>query len=200
MARQRFPRFVYGVGAEPDPRFTMANERTFLAWTRTSLALLAGGIALEVLGLGLHDGLRLAASLVLMATAVITAPLAYVGWARNERALRMGTPLPSSPFGLPVTVSVTVRNTGAVAGDEVVQLYIHQRSGSAARPQRELKGFQRVHLAPGEAQTLRFTLGRRELQFWSPVTRAWGVEPAGFDVWVGGSSAATAHAEFTLTR
>ena len=81
-----------------------------------------------------------------------------------------------------------------------MQLYIHQRSGSAARPQRELKGFQRVHLAPGEAQTLRFTLGRRELQFWSPVTRAWGVEPAGFDVWVGGSSAATAHAEFTLTR
>lgn len=106
----------------------------------------------------------------------------------------------SARVGEPVTVSVTVRNTGAVAGDEVVQLYTHQRSGSAARPQRELKGFQRVHLAPGEAQTLRFTLGRRELQFWSPVTRAWGAEPAGFDVWVGGSSAATAHAEYTLTR
>ncbi|MFG6467197.1 beta-glucosidase BglX [Roseateles sp. BYS87W] len=102
--------------------------------------------------------------------------------------------------GAPVKVSVTVRNTGAVAGDEVVQLYTHQRSGSAARPQRELKGFQRVHLAPGAEQTVSFTLGRDELKFWSPVTKAWGVEPARFDVWVGGSSAATAHTEFQLTR
>lgn len=101
--------------------------------------------------------------------------------------------------GEPVRVSVTVRNTGAVAGDEVVQLYTHQRAGSAARPQRELKGFQRVHLAPGAETTVSFTLGRAELQFWSPVTRRWGVEPGAFDVWVGGSSAATAHAEFTLT-
>ena len=46
-------------------------------------------------------------------------------------------------------MSVTVENTGAVAGDEVVQLYVHQRSGSAARPVRELKGFQRVTLAAG---------------------------------------------------
>ncbi|NHB85458.1 DUF202 domain-containing protein [Tessaracoccus sp. HDW20] len=99
MARQRFPRFVYGTGSEPDPRFTMANERTFLAWIRTSLALLAGGIALEVLGLGLHEGLRLAAALVLMLTSVIATPLAYLGWTRNERALRSGTPLPRRRSG-----------------------------------------------------------------------------------------------------
>ncbi|SHJ16661.1 putative membrane protein [Tessaracoccus bendigoensis DSM 12906] len=108
MARQRFPRFVYGTGSEPDPRFTMANERTFLSWIRTSLALLAGGVALEVLGLGLNDALRMAASLILMLTAVAAAPLAYYGWARNERALRNNTALPSSPLGIPITVSVSV--------------------------------------------------------------------------------------------
>lgn len=99
-----------------------------------------------------------------------------------------------------VTVSVTVRNTGPVAGDEVVQLYVHQRAGSAARPRRELKGFQRVQLQPGAEQTVSFTLGRDALKFWSPVTKAWGVEPGGFDVWVGGSSTASNHTEFRLTR
>ena len=50
---RRFPRRVYGAGQEPDVRFSLANERTFLAWVRTSLALVAGGVALEALGLGL---------------------------------------------------------------------------------------------------------------------------------------------------
>ena len=106
MARRRFPRFVFGTGSEPDPRFTMANERTFLTWISTSLGLLAAGIALEVLGLGLHTGLRLTASLVLMLTSVVTAPIAYYGWAVNERALRNNTPLPSSPLTLPLTICV----------------------------------------------------------------------------------------------
>lgn len=106
MARRRFPRSVYSVGSEPDVRFTLANERTFLAWIRTSLALLAGGIALEVLGLGLHNGLRLAASLVLLVTGVAAAPLAYLGWARNERAVRLGEPLPGSLLRLPLTACV----------------------------------------------------------------------------------------------
>lgn len=108
MARARFPNFVFGTGQEPDPRFTMANERTYLAWIRTSLALLAGGIALEVLGLGLHEGLRLAASLTLMVAAIAGAPMAYLSWARNERALRRNTPLPASPFGLPLALCVVV--------------------------------------------------------------------------------------------
>ncbi len=118
MPRTRFPRFVFDTGNEPDPRFTMANERTFLAWIRTSLALLAGGIALEVLGLGLHEGLRIAASLVLMLAAVIAAPLAYLGWARNERSLRNNTALPASPFGLPLALCVTL------AGVLVVLAYL----------------------------------------------------------------------------
>lgn len=122
--------------------------------------------------------------------------LSYTSFAYGGLKLDRAT----AKAGEPVKVSVTVRNTGAVAGDEVVQLYTHQRAGSTARPQRELKGFQRVHLAPGAETTLSFTLGRAELQFWSPVTRRWAVEPATFDVWVGGSSVATAHTEFTLTR
>ena len=116
MARSRFPNSVFSTGSEPDPRFTMANERTYLAWIRTSLAMLAGGIALEVLCLGLHEGLRLAASLVLMLAAVAAAPMAYFGWARNERALRRNEPLPSSPFGLPLVICVSVAAVLVVLG------------------------------------------------------------------------------------
>ena len=69
--------------------------------------------------------------------------------------------------GQTVTVSVTVTNAGERAGDEVAQLYIHQRHGSASRPVRELKGFQRVTLAAGESRTLRFPLGPDELRYWN---------------------------------
>jgi len=97
-------------------------------------------------------------------------------------------------------VSVDVTNTGTVAGDAVGQVYIHQRSGSASRPVRQLKGFRRIALKPGETQTLKFTLGKDELQFWSPQTKVRAVEPAGFDVWAGEDSAATLHAEFAVTQ
>src|SRR4051812_33113486 len=62
---RRFPRWVYGTGSDPDARFSLANERTFLAWIRTSLALLAGGVALEALRVGFQPQLRLAASILL---------------------------------------------------------------------------------------------------------------------------------------
>jgi beta-glucosidase len=68
--------------------------------------------------------------------------------------------------GETVTVSVTVTNVGQRGGDEVAQLYIHQRYGSASRPVRELKGFQRLTFAAGESQTLRFPLGPDELRYW----------------------------------
>ncbi len=97
-------------------------------------------------------------------------------------------------------VSVDVTNTGAVAGDAVGQLYIHQRSGSASRPVRELKGFKRIALKPGETQTLKFTLGQHQLQFWSPQTKVWAVEPSTFDVWAGDDSAAKLHSEFSVAQ
>jgi beta-glucosidase len=78
----------------------------------------------------------------------------------------------------------------------VAQLYIHQRAGSASRPVRQLKGFQRVGLAAGAKQTIHFTLGPDELQFWSPAKRQWVVEPEQFDVWVGEDSTAKLHEEF----
>ncbi len=102
--------------------------------------------------------------------------------------------------GTNLEVSVDVANTGGRAGDAVVQLYIHQRAGSASRPVRELKGFQRVSLAASAKQTVHFTLGKDELQFWSPATKQWVVEPEQFDVWVGGDSTAKLHGEFRLTR
>jgi beta-glucosidase len=98
-----------------------------------------------------------------------------------------------------IEVSVDVANTGKVAGDEVVQLYTHQRAGSASRPVRELKGFRRVTLGPGERQTVTLTLETKELGFWSPATHAWGIEPGVFDVWVGTDSNAKEHATFEVT-
>jgi putative membrane protein len=105
---RRFPTSVFGQGSEPDARFTLANERTFLAWIRTALALIAGGVALELLGLELHPELRLAASLVLVVAGVLTPALAWVGWSHTERALRTGRPLPSSLLGIVLAIAVTV--------------------------------------------------------------------------------------------
>ena len=102
--------------------------------------------------------------------------------------------------GQSLEVSVDVENTGSRAGDEVAQLYIHQQTGSASRPVRELKGFERLTLAPHEKRTVRFQLGERELRYWNSAAKGWVVEPAKFDVWVGGSSDAPLHAGFTVTR
>jgi beta-glucosidase len=103
-------------------------------------------------------------------------------------------------IGTPVDVAVDVSNNGSRAGDTVVQLYIHQRSGSASRPVRQLKGFKRISLQPGAKQTLHFQLGSDELQFWSAAKKQWVVEPEQFDVWVGNDSQAQLHGEFQLTQ
>ncbi|QGQ19918.1 DUF202 domain-containing protein [Cellulomonas sp. JZ18] len=99
--RRRFPARVYATGSEPDARFSLANERTFLAWARTALALLAAGVALEALDPPVEPGLRMAAAVVLVALGVLAPVLAWVGWARAERAMRRSEPLPApSAFGL----------------------------------------------------------------------------------------------------
>jgi len=95
---------------------------------------------------------------------------------------------------------VDVTNTGSIPGDAVAQIYIHQRYGSASRPVRQLEGFKRIALQPGETKTLTFPLGPHELQFWDPQSKHWVVEPTEFDVWAGGDSRASLHAEFTTTQ
>jgi beta-glucosidase len=98
-----------------------------------------------------------------------------------------------------LTAAIDVENTGAVAGDEVVQLYTHQCAGSASRPRRELKGFTRTRIAPGEKHTVSLTLHASDLGFWSPQTHQWAVEPGQFDLWMGEDSTAAEHATFSVT-
>jgi beta-glucosidase len=97
-------------------------------------------------------------------------------------------------------VKVDVTNTSSVAGDAVAQIYIHQRYGSASRPVRQLKGFERIALQPGETKTLTFPLGKEELKYWNPQTKQWVVEPSEFDVWAGEDSTASLHADLIVTQ
>ena len=107
---------------------------------------------------------------------------------------------PTVAVGQTATVSVDVKNGGTLAGDEVVQLYIHQRTGSDTRPRRELKGFERVSLAPGETRSVSFKLGPDELRYWSTAQKRSVQEAARFDIWVGGDSTAATHGELEVTR
>lgn len=102
--------------------------------------------------------------------------------------------------GQPVNVSVEVENKGDVTGDEVVQLYIHQKYGTSSRPVRELKGFERVSLAPHEKKSIEFMLTPRDLTYWSSATHSWVQDAAPFDVWVGGDSTAPLHGNFTVSQ
>jgi putative membrane protein len=106
---RRWPRSLYGVGTEPDPRFTFANERTFLAWIRTGLGFLAAGVAIAaVAGLNARLSLEIrVASLLLVLCGLACAAGAWVRWVRSERAMREGRALPSSPLLL-VLVGVLV--------------------------------------------------------------------------------------------
>lgn len=104
----RQPRWVYEHGHDPDPRFSLANERTFLAWVRTALALLAGGIALQALELPETDWARNAIAFGLFLLGAGVTVLALVRWARIERAMRTGQPLPSFQLGFLLTGAVVV--------------------------------------------------------------------------------------------
>lgn len=88
-----------------------------------------------------------------------------------------------------VTVSVEITNTGRRAGDEVAQLYVHALASSVVRPVKELRGFQRLTLRPGEKRTVSFTLPAAKLAFWDEKTHAFLVEPGAFELMVGASSA-----------
>ena len=86
-----------------------------------------------------------------------------------------------------VKVSVDVMNQGNMKGDEVVQLYIHQKVSSATRPVKELKGFERVTLDAGEKKTVTFTIDKSKLSYWNAEMKH-GVEAGIFEIMVGRSS------------
>jgi beta-glucosidase len=104
-------------------------------------------------------------------------------------------------FATPENIKVTavVTNSGSAAGTEVVQLYIRNTGGSVEEPVRELKGFQRITLQPGESKEVDFTLGFNELSYYNlEMNRV--IEPTEYQVWVGGSSSATQGAQFEVTE
>lgn len=110
----RWPAGVYGEGEEPDPRFTFANERTFLAWLRTSLALVVAGVAIDALADSDDaNGYRvLSAALVVLGT--VASGAAFFRWMANERAMRTGRPLPGIGLGPVLSAGIAVVALGLV--------------------------------------------------------------------------------------
>lgn len=105
---ERWPHQVYGVGEDPDARFTLANERTMLAWIRTALALIAAGVLVDAVNLPIGDGPRrwLAAGLVLLGAVAATG--GWLRWARTERAMRTGAPMPAPTLGAVIVGGLVV--------------------------------------------------------------------------------------------
>lgn len=101
-------RTLFPDGIEPDPRFTLANERTFLAWIRTSLALLGGGVALEAFALGIPATVRTPAAIILVLTALVITTTAIFRWRSIERAMRHRQPLPAPGAVLVLTIGLLV--------------------------------------------------------------------------------------------
>ena len=122
--------------------------------------------------------------------------LTYGGFTYSELAVDQASIPPDGT----VTVSVLVTNTGDRQASDVAQLYLHQRSGSASRPVRELKGFQRISLAAGVSRQVQFPLRPEHRRYWSATARDWVLDDSVFDVWVGGSSAAELTTTFAQHR
>jgi beta-glucosidase len=127
-------------------------------------------------------------------------PLYAFGHGLSYSTFTLGAPeLSAASMGPRDTlhVRVSVTNTGKVAGDEVVQLYVRDDVATVTRPVQELRGFQRVSLAPGESRVVEFPLDVRDLAFYDLDMRH-VVEPGSFTVFVGTSSASTQQAKFRL--
>ncbi|UNO42954.1 DUF202 domain-containing protein [Streptomyces sp. MST-110588] len=102
------PERVREEGTTPDYRFSLANERTFLAWLRTGLALIGGGFAVDQFLLRMHQGPRLAFTVVLLVGGALCAVRAVNHWVRCERAMRRGADLPVSRFPAALAVGVAL--------------------------------------------------------------------------------------------
>jgi len=129
-------------------------------------------------------------------------PLFPFGYGLSYTTFDVGPPVLSAasiPSNGSVTVSVNVRNTGKVAGDEVVQLYVHELVTSVTEPTKVLRGFKRVSLAPGASTQVRFELGRDDFAIWDENMR-YRVEPGTFQVMAGPDSVDLKTATFEVTR
>jgi beta-glucosidase len=101
--------------------------------------------------------------------------------------------------GDPLTVTFTVRNSGAVAGADVAQIYVGEESPKIPRPRFELKAFQKVRLAPGESRTITLPLNRRSFAYWSESDHDWKVDSGAFTIYAGDSSASLPlHADLVM--
>lgn len=109
---KRKPAWVYGEGDEPDPRFTLANERTFLAWIRTSLTMLAGGVALDTIDLGGPGPLQSGLAVALVVLGMLSAGTSWLRWARVERSMRRREPLPSPAITVWLALGLVVVSAG----------------------------------------------------------------------------------------
>jgi putative membrane protein len=112
------PRDAHEPGEEPDERFTLANERTYLAWIRTALALIGGGLAAGQLLEFQSKGARLAVALPPIILGAVLALTSYRRWAANQRALRLGEPLPAG--GPPRILAIGIGALAVVVGAIVV--------------------------------------------------------------------------------
>jgi putative membrane protein len=106
--RHRWPGAVYDVGQEPDYRFTLANERTFLARIRTALGMVAASVALATIDVPVPAWAQRLGAVVLAALGLACAGTAWFRWARVERAMRTGEPLPSPWIAATVATTVCV--------------------------------------------------------------------------------------------
>jgi beta-glucosidase len=102
---------------------------------------------------------------------------------------KLRTSTATLPANGAVTVNVDVTNTGKRTGDEVVQLYVRHTASKVARPKRDLRGFRRITLKPGETRTVSFPLTAHSLAYWDEGTHGWIVENAPVSLEVGASSA-----------
>lgn len=112
-SKERWPAWVYAEGNEPDYRFSFANERTFLAWIRTALALLAAAVAVDVVDLDVDAAVQRGLSALLVLLGLGCAVIAWWRWALSERAIRRRQPLPSSGPGIILSVGLVL--AGVVA-------------------------------------------------------------------------------------
>ena len=125
-----------------------------------------------------------------------TQPLFPFGYGLSYTTFKYGKPAVSGN-----TVSIDITNTGAVAGKEIVQLYIGKEKPQEDRPVKELKDFRKILLQPGETKTVTFTIDRNSLAYFSNVSHQWKTETGRYRLYVGSSSADNAHqAVYTLSE